>query len=93
MPEPTKQWYSNKELFEKIQNLNQKLSQTIRIIDKYNGLRENQGEMMEKIEKLVLWKKELEGSQKGFKDASYWLKWGVIVMLSIANLLSLTGVM
>ena len=86
------EWYDNKELYEMLNGLKNDLQDTRRIIQKYNGLRETQGEIQKDISKLKKWKQEQKGNKEGRIDAAYWLKWVVILLLSVSNLLALWGV-
>ena len=86
------EWYDNKDLYEMINGLKDDLQQTRAIIQKYNGLRENQGEIIEEVKCLKKWKQQQEGNKEGRKDISYWIKWIVILLLSVSNFLALWGI-
>ena len=68
MSDEYKQWYSNKELFEMMQNLSAKLTETNEKISKYNGLRDDLDEACQEVKqlkiivKLMVWGYGIVGS-------------------------------
>ena len=86
------EWYDNKDLFEMINGLKEDLQETREVIQKYNGLRQTQGQMKEDIQCLKNWQQQTQGHKEGKKDMSYWIKWAVILLLSVSNFLALWGV-
>ena len=47
------QWYTNKELFEKIEGLSKELTRTQTLVSKYNGLREKVDEYCVKVDAII----------------------------------------
>ena len=75
-----------------LNGLKEDLQDTREVIQKYNGLREAQGEMQQDIKKIKKWKQQQEGNKEGRLDAAYWIKWIVILLLSVSNFLALWDV-
>jgi len=47
-----KDWYGNKELFEMIQDLKEDLQETRTVVQRYNGLRRDLADVMERLTKM-----------------------------------------
>lgn len=73
-------WYNNKELYEMINDLKIQLLETTRLIKGYNGLREKQNELDERIEKLET---IIENKKENKKDYQWILGW----LIGLAGLL------
>lgn len=64
------QWYSNKELFEQINDLRFEMKETRDLIKQYNGLREEIGKVKAKVN-------EMEAKSKGKKSVGEAIRqWG-----------------
>lgn len=91
------QWYSNKELFEQIlamkndmQKLSAELQHTTETIKKYNGLREELGELKKSVAEIKRWEieqraKELERNSVG-RAVRDWGGWIIALIMFILNL-------
>ncbi|MGM0411281.1 MAG: hypothetical protein ACQEQF_11045 [Bacillota bacterium] len=88
-----KEWYSNKELHEDQQSLHsmferleRKLAETIKIIGKYNGLREDLGNVIQRVDKMETKKKAKKESNTNWRE---WIGWILATVLVIERILQL----
>ena len=77
---------TNERLYDMIEKLREDLQQTRKVIIKYNGLRETQGELKREVSSLRKWKHEHYGEKEGKKDLSYWLQWAILILLSLSQI-------
>lgn len=88
------QWYSNKDLFEKIQKLSDELQETRQLVIKYNGLVEKLYRVEEKTEENTREVKNLadevskmeytiKGRSSAFEKVRNWTPW----LITIASVL------
>lgn len=91
------QWYTNKDLFEMIENLKEDMTEFNKNFHKYNGLVEKQ----QKLKKALHKKKELAEKNKKeidkmkqkkqtkssvYKNWRLWVAWIISILLGISNL-------
>lgn len=74
-----KEWFSNKELFEMINELKVQLSETTRLIKEYNGLRKKQNDFEGRLIKV---ENRLSNSREHKKDWQWALGW-IVAFASI----------
>lgn len=94
------QWYSNKELFEKIEGLNQALSdfkieilETKNLIRSYNGLRELQQECLKKIDDLEKDVDTIKAEKVTKKESRDYAGWILALILGVISILQYVKVM
>ncbi|WP_026702873.1 hypothetical protein [Salibacterium aidingense] len=98
--EQNNEWYSNKELFEKLdafkdnfRDLRVEMEQTRSAIKKYNGLREEVGKAREEIEDVRGKVNHLEATAQGrstvWNSIKSWGGWIVAVLTMVAGYLKL----
>jgi hypothetical protein len=80
------QWYSNKDLFEQINNLRNEMLETRNLIKQYNGLREKVDVVENEI---TVMKAEAKGKNKVSDGIRNWGGW-IIGLISFAILLLTT---
>lgn len=92
MPEQ-EQWYSNKDLFEQINELKYEMKETRNLIKQYNGLREKLGDVQEKVKKVEGKVDKIEaessGKNKVFEGIRKWGGW-ICTLISLAILIFAT---
>ncbi|WP_416149514.1 hypothetical protein ACM26V_00495 [Salipaludibacillus sp. HK11] len=81
------QWYTNKDLFEQInsvqgdfRDLRTELTETRKVIKKYNGLREEIGEVKTRVESMESNKKGAQSVLEGIKSWGGWL-FGLVTLV------------
>jgi len=82
------QWYTNKELFEQINNmqqdfqgLRQEMRETRNVIKKYNGLREEMGAIKEKVDRMEAVKAGKSNVGKAIREWGGWIV-GILGMIA-----------
>ena len=82
--ERRQQWYTNKEIFEMVQNLRDELRETRDVVKKYNGIRDDLDWCVDKLQK----NKNISAGQNifilAFRD---WLGWIVALVAIYLNLM------
>ena len=68
-----KDWYNNKELFEMIQGLKDEMKETREVIKKYNGIRKDIYQTMERVQALEEQKKGKSEILDSIKDWGGWI--------------------
>lgn len=86
------EWYSNKDLYEMINELRNELKETIIYVKKYNNLRESLNDGLERIYDLEKWKVSFEKSQetkevilKNIKNWTPWIIAGIAILYMALN--------
>ena len=87
--ERRQQWYTNKEIFEMVQNLRDELRETRDVVKKYNGIRDDLDWCVNKLETQ---KAKKEGSGIVLENIRSWGGWAIATLLAIMNLLNWLGV-
>ena len=77
-------WYTNKELFEMINDLKIQLAETTKLIKQYNGLRKKQENF---DDRLFVVEKNLENIKESKKDKQWLLGWIVATVSLIYTIL------
>ena len=72
-PERREQWYSNKEIFEMVQELRDELKTTREIVKKYNGIREDLNWCVLKLQSHNTTKEARYTIIEGFREWGGWL--------------------
>lgn len=72
MPDSGQQWYTNKELFEQIIELQNEMRETRSAIKKYNGLYEKLYSVQERVQKI---ENQAEGKRTLGGDIRLWSGW------------------
>lgn len=80
------QWYSNKDLFEQINELRDEMRETRNLIKQYNGLREKVETVEDKVEKMEATSK---GKNSVFEAIRNWGGW-LFALITLLVLLSKT---
>ncbi len=93
---PREEWYTNKEMFEKlieqhtqIEQLRHELKSTREHLHKYNAL-------ITTVNEILDWKMDMEGKRLGKQDIGTsiraWTGWGLAVVMLIVNLILLISI-
>lgn len=89
----TGDWYSNQQLFEMIQDLQNHIATFNKNFAKYNGLIEDRkedrqllNELHSKVEKIET---EKETQKETNRDWGYWSGWAVAILISLSRLIEL----
>ena len=81
--EEKEQWYTNKQLFEMLNQLKAELQETRDVVKKYNELRKTLNWSMERIYELEKWKSEREGRKEAAHDTwemiRRWTPWVITI--------------
>lgn len=77
--EKSKEWYSNKDLFEMLQGLTKDLQETRAVIRQYNGLRRDLGETMKKVAEI---EDQMTGRNQVWDGIRNWGGW-IIALLTL----------
>jgi DNA repair exonuclease SbcCD ATPase subunit len=89
----TGDWYSNQQLFEMIQELQNHIATFNKNFAKYNGLIEDRKEDRELLDQLHSKVEKIETRDETQKETNrnwgYWLPWGIALLLSIAKIIEL----
>jgi cell division septum initiation protein DivIVA len=78
------QWYSNKELFEQINELKYEMKETRNLIKQYNGLREEIGKVKDEVDEM---KAEAAGKSSVLDSIRNWGGWlfGLITLIVLLS--------
>lgn len=74
-------WYTNKELFERINELSKELTETQRVVKEYNGLRQKLDEVCQEV-------RDNKKEQKGKRQLASKLGWAIGI---IGTLIGIAG--
>ena len=88
----SEQWYTNKELFEQLNAMQQdftslrhEMKETRNIIKRYNGLREELGGLKEKVEKMQAIQQGKNKVGEAIRDWGGWLFAGITLVVLLIN--------
>lgn len=88
-----KEWYTNKQLYEHIQtlfnkfgSLENKLDRTTEVISEYNGLRDDLGNVIQRVNKMENKKQAKKENNTNWRE---WIGWGLAAAMTIEKLIQL----
>lgn len=81
------EWYDNKDLFEMIQGLREDLQETRTVVKKYNGIRKDLSEVMERL--TVIEEQKVGRSQAGqlLREWGGWLATITVLILRVLEVI------
>ena len=79
------QWYTNKDLFEQINELSKEMQETRNVIKRYNGLREELGQVKEQINHIESLTEGRRSTGESIRDWGGWLFALITLIILLVN--------